>query len=132
MDWIQWLLSFIGVLGLIFFLFYALKKLNKGISVKSGNRLRVLDRVSIGRDSMLLIVSACGRVMLLGVTSQRVEKLCDLDISEEDYLSAEQPPDFKTVFTSAFFKKQEKSQEDINKQGDKNDEGAFEKGDKTE
>lgn len=107
MEWIQWLLSFIGVIGLIFFLFYALKKLNKGISVKSGNRLKVLDRVNIGRDSMLLIVSVCEQVMLLGVTSQRVEKLCDLDISEKEYLSMEQTPDFKTVLSSAFFKKQE-------------------------
>lgn len=107
MEWVQWLLSFIGVIGLIFFLFYALKKLNKGISVKSGNRLRVLDRVNIGRDSMLLIVSVCGQVMLLGVTSQKVEKLCDLDISEKEYLSMEQAPDFKTVLSSAFFKRQE-------------------------
>lgn len=107
MDWVQWLLSFIGVIGLIFFLFYALKKLNKGISVKSGNRLRVLDRVNIGRDSMLLIVSVCGQVILLGVTSQRVEKLCDLDISEKEYLNTEQTPDFRTVLSSAFFKKQE-------------------------
>lgn len=107
MDWVQWLLSFIGVIGLIFFLFYALKKLNKGISVKSGNRLRVLDRVNIGRDSMLLIVSVCGQVILLGVTSQRVEKLCDLDISEKEYLNTEQTPDFRTVLSSAFFKKQD-------------------------
>ncbi len=110
MDWVQWLLSFIGVIGLIFFLFYALKKLNKGISVKSGSRLRVLDRVSIGRDSMLLVISVCDKVMLLGVTSQRMEKLCDLDITEKEYLDMEQTPDFKTVLASAFFKKQEAEQ----------------------
>lgn len=107
MDWVQWLLSFIGVIGLIFFLFYALRKLNKGISVKSGSRLRVLDRVSIGRDSMLLVVSICDKVMLLGVTSQRMEKLCDLDITEKEYLDMEQAPDFKSVLASAFFRKQE-------------------------
>ena len=107
MDWLQWLLSFIGVIGLIFFLFYALRKLNKGISVKSGSRLRVLDRVSIGRDSMMLVVSVCGKVMLLGVTSQRMEKLCDLDITEKEYLDMEQTPDFKSVLASAFFKRQE-------------------------
>ncbi len=109
MGWLQWLLSFLGVLGLIFFLFYALKKLNKGITVKSGNRLKVLDRVNIGRDSMLLIVSVCGKIMLLGVTPQRVDKLQDLDISEDEYMSMEQPPDFKSVFTSTFFKNKEKN-----------------------
>lgn len=125
MDWLQWLLSFIGVLGLIFFLFYALKKLNKGISVKSGNRLKVLDRVNIGRDSMLLIVSVCGQVMLLGVTAQKVEKLCDLDISEQEYLSMEQTPDFKSVLSStissAFFKKQHREQTTEDGEEDKKD-----------
>ncbi len=131
MDWLQWLLSFIGVIGLIFFLFYALKKLNKGISVKSGNRLKVLDRVNIGRDGMLLIVSVCGKVMLLGVTAQKVDKLCDLDISEEEYLRMEQPPDFKSVLANTFFKKQDIKQ-DNEVQGDKSDEDAFNEGDKTE
>lgn len=131
LDWLQWLLSFIGVIGLIFFLFYALKKLNKGISVKSGNRLKVLDRVNIGRDGMLLIVSVCGKVMLLGVTAQKVDKLCDLDISEEEYLGMEQPSDFKSVLASTFFKKQAMKQ-DNEKQGDKFDEDAFDEGDKTE
>lgn len=126
MDWLQWLLSFIGVLGLIFFLFYALKKLNKGIGVKSGSRLRVLDRVNIGRDGMLLIVGVCGRVMLLGVTSQRVEKLCDLDISEDEYMSMEETPDFKSVLASAFLKKQKaEASEKEEKQGEKADEDAF-------
>ena len=133
LDWLQWLLSFIGVLGLIFFFFFSLKKLNKGISVKSGSRLRVLDRVNIGRDGMLLIVSVCGRVMLLGVTAQKVDKLCDLDISEDEYLSMEQTPDFKSVLASAFFKKQERSTAEKEKrQGDRADEDAFDEGNTTE
>lgn len=128
MDWVQWLLSFIGVLGLIFFLFYALKKLNKGISVKSGNRLRVLDRVSLGRDGMLLIVSVCGKLMLLGVTAHRVEKLCDLDISEEEYSASlqQQGIDFKSVLSSALNKKEQE------KQGEDADDDASEKSNKTE
>lgn len=138
MDWLQWLLSFIGVLGLIFFLFYALKKLNKGISVKSGNRLRVLDRVNLGRDGMLLVVSVCGKLMLLGVTSGRVEKLCDLDITEEEY-GTQQSGDFKSVLSSVLGKdkqeyrqdrQQEKSREE--NQGEKDNEEAFEKSDTTE
>lgn len=138
MDWLQWLLSFIGVLGLIFFLFYALKKLNKGISVKSGNRLRILDRVNLGRDGMLLVVSVCGKLMLLGVTSGRVEKLCDLDITEEEY-GTQQSGDFKSVLSSVLGKnkqeyrqdrQQEKSGEE--NQGEKVNEEAFEKSDTTE
>lgn len=131
MDWIQWLLSFIGVLGLIFFLFYALKKLNKGISVKSGNQLRVLDRINLGRDGMLLVVSVCGKLILIGATSNRVEKLCDLDLTEEEYSAGQQSVDFKSVFSSVWGKKRNENDNQEN-QGEKINEGASEKGDTTE
>lgn len=125
MDWIQWLLSFIGVLGLMAVLFYALKKLNKRISV-AGGRLKVLDRVSIGRDGMMLVVSVCGRVMLVGVTSQRIEKLCDLDVTEEEYTAGQQSPDFMSVFSGVFGRKAQ------DEQGESPDEGASENRDTTE
>ena len=130
MDWLQWLLSFIGVLGLIFFLFYALKKLNNGINVKSGNRLRVLDRVNLGRDGMLLVVSVCGKLMLLGATSGRVEKLCDLDVTEEEY-SAQQSTDFRSVLSSVTGKNRRENQQAEN-QGEMVNEEAFERSDTTE
>ncbi len=117
MDWLTWLLSFIGVIGLIFLLFWAMKKLNKRVSIGSGSRLRVLDRVSLGKDGMLLVISAAGKLMLIGVTPQRVEKLCDLDQTEEDYLSAlseNNPKDFKSALYSVLFKKSGESQDEEN------------------
>ena len=130
MDWIQWLLSFIGVLGLMAVLFYALKKLNKRISA-SGGRLKVLDRISIGRDGMLLVVSVCGRVMLVGVTSQRIEKLCDLDIAEEEYSANGQNGDFMSVFSTMMGKKAQQG-EISEKQGELPEEVPSEKGNTTE
>ena len=130
MDWIQWLLSFIGVLGLIAVLFYALKKLNKRIST-AGGRLRVLDRISIGRDGMLLVVSVCGKVMLVGVTAHRIDKLCDLDITEEEYSADRQSTDFASVF-SAMLGKKEQQGELSEKQGETPDEVASENGNTTE
>lgn len=105
MDWISWLLSFIGVIGLILLLFYALKKLSKSVNVASGSKLRVLDRVSLGRDGMLLVISVTGKLMLIGVTPQRVEKLCDLDQTEEEYLSGLEGQNFKSVLASVLWKK---------------------------
>ena len=132
MNWIQWLLSFIGVLGLIFVLFYALRKLNKRVSVSSG-RLKVLDRISIGRDGMLLVVSVCGSVMLVGVTSQRIEKLCDLDVTEEEYSANRENTDFMSVFSAVMGKKvQQEDQDDQKHQGDNPDEVASENGNTTE
>ena len=133
MDWIQWLLSFIGVMGLMAVLFYALRKLNKRIST-GGGRLKVLDRISIGRDGMLLVISVCGRVMLVGVTSQRIEKLCDLDVTEEEYSLDRQNVDFMSVFSTMMGKKaqQPEIQEKQKAQGDTPDEVGSEKGDTTE
>ena len=130
MDWIQWLLSFIGVLGLMAVLFYALRKLNKRIST-GGGRLKVLDRISIGRDGMLLVVSVCGKVMLVGVTAHRIDKLCDLDITEEEYSAERQSTDFASVF-SAMLGKKDQQGELSEKQGETPDEVASENGNTTE
>lgn len=132
MDWVQWALSFLGVLGLIFFLFYAIKKLNRGISVKSGTKLRVLDRINLGRDGMLLVVSVCNKLMLLGATAQKIEKLCDLDMTEEEYMNAavlqqgEKSADFKSVLFSVMGKKTQETE------GEKKDDNASEKSDTRE
>lgn len=111
MDWIVWLCSFLGVLGLIVLLFYALKKFNRRVSIGTGSKLRVLDRVNLGRDGMLLVISVNGKLMLVGSTPQRIEKLCDLDMTEEEYSSLEDAPDFKSVFAALWKKPQQESSE---------------------
>lgn len=98
------------MLGLIFLLFYALKKLNKSVSIGTGSKLRVLDRVNLGRDGMLLVVSVDGKLMLIGVTPQRVEKLCDLESTEEEYLKGSEAQDFKSVLASVLWKKPQPEQ----------------------
>jgi len=88
---ILWMvISLLGVLGLIFLMFYGLKMLGGRVST-SGGRLKVIDRATLGRDSMLLVVSVCGKLMLVGVSSQRIEKLTDLDMTEEEYTEAAFP-----------------------------------------
>jgi len=81
------LVSLLGVLGLMFLTFFGLRMFNRRIST-SGGRLRVIDRVSLGRESMILVISVCGKLMLVGVSSQRMEKLADLDIAEDEYTKA--------------------------------------------
>ncbi len=106
LDLIWVILSLIGVLGLFFLLLYGLNKLNKKISVVSGSKMRILDRVTIGRDGMILVVSVGGKLMLLSATSQHIEKLCDLDMTPEEYSlqlqqdSAVAQANFASVFAS--------------------------------
>lgn len=121
MDWLQLILSLVGVIGLIIMLFWALKKLNKRVSVHNGNQMRILDRVNLGRDGMLLVVSVCGKLMLLGVTATHIEKIQELDITEQEYFPPSpsgQPQDFKSVLAAAFGKKQENPPQDSQTDGE--------------
>lgn len=60
-----------------------------GFTATSGN-LRVLERVMVGPDRSLLVVRAGEDVLLLGVTPQHIERLCDLD--PDLYPEEEEPP----------------------------------------
>jgi len=93
MQWLQMILSLTGVLGLIFFMFWLLRKVNKLSATASGTRLRIIDRANAGREASLLVVSVCGKLMLIGVSAGRTEKLCDLDVTEEEYFGSEENAD---------------------------------------
>lgn len=97
-------LSLVGVLGLFFILIYALKKLNTGIGYVNGNRMKVLDRISLGREGMLVVVSVAGKLMLIGVTGQHIEKLSDIDMTPEEYSERMTTPESQNgmSFASAF------------------------------
>lgn len=83
MDYFQMIMALIGVLALVFVIFWLMKRFNARVTLTDSRHLKVLERVNLGPDKMLLIVSVCGKCMLLGVTSQSTEKICDLDETEE-------------------------------------------------
>ena len=56
---------------------YAMKKLKRGVGYVHGNRMKVIDRVSLGRDGMLAVVSVGGKLILIGVSGQHIEKISD-------------------------------------------------------
>lgn len=92
--------SLVGVLGLFFILVYAMKKLNKGVGYINGNRMKVIDRVSLGRDGMLAVVSVGGKLILIGVSGQHIEKISELDMTPEEY-NAQQPAEARSGMTFA-------------------------------
>jgi len=104
LDILWVILSLVGVLGLFFILVYATKKLNSGIGYANGNRMKVVDRISLGRDGMLVIVNIAGKLMLFGVTGQHIEKLSDIDMTPEEYSERVSSPEQRNTmsFASAF------------------------------
>ena len=84
------ILSAIGVivvLVLVMFLaYYATKWLGKKHMVQGGSsrNMEVLERIALGPDRQLMIVRVGEKHMLLGVTAQHIEFICD--IAPEDLL----------------------------------------------
>lgn len=66
---------------------YGTRFLTKRVSVRFGSNLRVIDRISFGRDSGLMVVSVCGKLCLIGVSATHTELLKEFDLSEAEYLS---------------------------------------------
>lgn len=79
-------MALIGVLALVFVLFWLMKKLNSRVYITSGRSLKILERVNIGQDKCLLLISVCGKCMVIGVSPNHTEKLCDLEQTEEEII----------------------------------------------
>lgn len=85
MEWLQFIGYMLLIAGLIFLLFYVLKKVNGRNAVTSGNKLRVIDRAILGKDASVAVVCVAGKLLLLGISHQRIELLQELDMTEEEY-----------------------------------------------
>lgn len=101
---VQLVCALVGVIALIFLFFWVLRKVNKGILTTGGKRLKVLDRASLGGEKSVVVVSVAGKCMVLGVTAGRIDKIDDLSLTEEEYLSELYPdgPEKQDSFFAAF------------------------------
>lgn len=84
---VQLVCALVGVIALIFLFFWVLRKVNKGILTTGGKRLKILDRATLGGEKSIVVVSVAGKCMVLGVTAGRIDKIEDLSLTEEEYLS---------------------------------------------
>lgn len=98
MQYFQMIMALIGVLALVFLLFWIMKKFNARVSLYDSKNMKILERINLGPDKMLLLISICGRCMVLGVTSGHTEKICDLEQTEEELTAAGENPTFKENF----------------------------------
>lgn len=99
------IMALLGVLALVFLLFWAMKKLNKRVTLSDSRNMKILERINLGPDKMLLLVSICGKCMVLGVTNGRVEKVHELEETEDQLLEKKDEdgnPTFKESFKIVF------------------------------
>ena len=108
---VQLVCALVGVIALIFLFFWVLRKVNKGMLTTGGKRLKILDRASLGGEKSVVVVSVAGKCMVLGVTAGRIEKIEDLPLTEEEYLSelypegSEKQEGFFAAFSDALAEK---------------------------
>lgn len=74
--------SLIGILALILALFYASKWFNRRMSITSAQNLKIIERVNLAPDKMLLLIEICGKYMVIGVTPSGINTLSELDDEE--------------------------------------------------
>lgn len=83
--------ALLGIIGLIFLSLYSVGWLKKHIHGggfgNSGNAIRIRECVGIAQDKQLMIITVGSKTMLIGVTVNSVNKICDL--SEEDIAAYE-------------------------------------------
>ncbi|MGN0687604.1 MAG: flagellar biosynthetic protein FliO [Oscillospiraceae bacterium] len=111
-DYFQMIMALIGVLAIVFVLFWLMKKMNRHVMTSDSRNMKILERINLGPDKMLLLVSISGKLMVLGVTSSHTEVICELEQTEEELYpktdSTQNPTfgeSFKTVLGNMMNKK---------------------------
>lgn len=82
----------IGILLLIiafYFILWFLRVYRKGGPLKRGGRLKVIDRLMLGRDTSVCIVQVNGKYLLLSVSATAVSLIKELDKEDFDSVSLE-------------------------------------------
>lgn len=76
-----------ALVALIFVLllaYYVLRWVGRRMPAQMGSsKIKVLDRVVLGQDKCLVLVSVAEKVMLVGMSNGAVEKICDVENTED-------------------------------------------------
>jgi flagellar protein FliO/FliZ len=75
-DWLQYLLSFGLVIGLLLALLWTLRKLQNGAVLrKSFQRMQLVETLSVGPRQKIILIQVDGRDVLIGITAQNMTAL---------------------------------------------------------
>lgn len=76
-DWLQYLFSFVFVIGLLLALLWTLRKLQNGSPLlrKNTQRLQTLETLSVGPRQKIMLIRVDEREVLVGITAQHMTVL---------------------------------------------------------
>lgn len=114
------IMSLVGVVFLIFLTYYWANWLNKRVRLNPNSSVKVVERVSLGQDRAIMIVSIGEKYMMLGVTGQHIDKIADLDKADMDKIIADKnahtPQPFATTLLNVLSMKKAKGGETDDKE----------------
>ena len=92
------LVFYLGVLLLVLILaWYTTRMLGNGVKGRQqSGSMKILDRLMVGRDTYLLVVSVGEKILLMGVSPAGIVRLDELE-TYDAMNPAEIPPDFASV-----------------------------------
>ena len=122
--------SLLGVIGLIFLVYYGTRWLNKKFRSTGWNGLergiKIIDCIGIAHDKQLMVVKVGKKGMLLGVAPNSISKLCDIDdddISDMQRETEEKSSvSFSESFKNVFFKNNNAENGSVQEDGKENNE----------
>lgn len=122
--------SLLGVIGLIFLVYYGTRWLNKKFRSTGWNGLergiKIIDCIGIAQDKQLLVVKVGKKGMLLGVAPNSITMLCDIDDEDISDMQKENEEkaavSFSDSFKKAFFKNDTAENAAIQEDGKENNE----------
>ncbi len=93
------IIGLVGVTILIFLTYWGLKWLNKRVKFSGNQLMKVHERINLGPDKSIIIASVGESYMIMGITSQNITKIADLDKQEVEKLIAEKTSNPKQSFS---------------------------------
>jgi len=99
------LMPFFGVLLVIFLAYVGTKFISaKYAKMSSGKNIKVLERIALGQDKSLVLISLNKKAYLLGVTGKDISIVCQLDENELATVSVDNQADFLSLLTDGIKK----------------------------
>lgn len=94
---------FAVLIGIVLLAYFVSKWLSRRFSsgqAQSTKYMKVVDKLILGQDKTLFIVRVGEKPLLLGVSQNGIEKICDIAIEDLPVITSSQPPSFKDALKS--------------------------------
>ena len=91
--------------AILYLAYLTTKYIGKKYSISSGmsgKNLKIIDSLSLAPDKVLMIVKAGGKTVLVGLSREHMEYICDVDESELTLPAGEVTPAFGNDIIGAF------------------------------